>query len=410
MAIQLLSVPLILKYLGSEKFGLLGVMTTYFFFWGSTDLGLSFGIQNAVPAYRNSPDQMKRANASVFFVLSGIGTFLFFSATVWLLAFNGATHLPFRGVISDSDYIYSLLVLFFCFCFNMPLLVASNVLVGFQKGYIPKLSAAAANLIGLGGLFIGIYARKNIVFIVAASNLPGILSSVMNYIYFYKNAETKYLKLSLHFFDAPELKKLLKIGLVFWVLSLSSQLMFGWDNIPIAKYLGLETATKYSIAARITRIFALSATLFFSPLLPAYNDAFHNKDTQWLREMTVRNFNRLVAASVLLLPIVFFGTNTLVYYWVGYKNYFDTDWLWLMYVLIIFLNFNAYVSYIMLSAPLVKKMLRVYPAAALLSLAGKWYGVQYFGVTGFVFFGVIPYIFIFFGGSVFYIRKLLRDY
>ncbi len=409
VAIQLLSVPLILKYLGSEKFGLLGVMTTYFFFWGSTDLGLGFGLQNAVPAYRNKPDRMKRAHAGVFFAMAGIGTFLFLSAFVWLFGCNGVAHLPFRGVISDSDYVYSLLVLFFCFCFNMPLLVASNVLIGLQKGYIPKITAAAANLIGIVCLFIGIYFHRNIVFIVAASNLPGILSSVLNYIYFYKANETKHLTISFRFFDAPELKKLLKIGLVFWILGLTSQLMFGWDNIPVAKFLGLEAVAKYSIAARITRIFALSATLFFAPLLPAYNDAFHNKDTQWLRKTTVKNFQWLVLASVLFLPIVYFGTNTLVYYWLGYKNYFDSDWLLLMYVLIVFLSFNAFVSYIMLSAPLIKKMLWVFPPAALLSLAGKWYGVQYFGVTGLVFGGVIPYVFIFFGGSGFYIRKILWD-
>ena len=408
VAIQLLSIPLILKYLGAEKFGLLGVMTTYFFFWGSTDLGLSFGIQNAVPAYKNTPDRMKRAHASVFFAMAVMGIFLFLSAIIWLFAFNGRAYLPFRGVISDSEYIYSLSVLFFCFCFNMPLLVASNVLIGLQKGYVPKLTAAAANLIGLVCLYAGIYAQKNIVFIVAAGNLPGIFSSLLNYIYFYKNAETRHLKLSLRFFDTPELKKLLKIGLVFWILGLTSQLMFGWDNIPVAKFLGLETAAKYSIAARITRIFALSATLFFAPLLPAYNDAFHNKDTQWIQKTTHRNFIWLVATNVLLFPIVFFGTNVFVYYWLGYKNYFDTEWLLLIYVLIVFFCFNAYVSYMMLSAPLVKKMLRIFPPAALLSLAGKWYGVQYFGVTGFVFGGVLPYIFIFFAGSAYYIRKILR--
>lgn len=396
---------MILYYLGSKKFGLLGVMTAFFFFWGSTDLGLSFGLQNVVPAYRDAPSKLKRAHATVFFVLLVFGVFLFLSAISWLLLFQGVVSLPFRGVVSDSDYILSLLVLLFCFCFNMPLLVASNVLIGLQKGFVPKLTSTVTSLLSILCLYIGIQLKLSIVFIVAVGNMPGILSSVLNYFYFYSDNDTKHLNISRHLYDAGELKKLIKIGLVFWVLGLMSQLMFGWDNIPVAKFLGLDVTTKYSIASRVVRMFSLSATLFFMPLMPAYNDAFYKKDNAWLHKTTIRNLILVICASVLLLPVVFFAINILVFHWLGVQNYFDTNWLMLIYIQIIFLIFNAYISYIMMTTPLVKKILWIFPPAVLLSIAGKWYGVQFFGINGLIWGGIIPYVLIFFVGAAFFIRK-----
>ena len=405
VAIQLISVPLVLHYLGSEKFGFLSVITSFFFFWGSTDMGLSFGLQTVVPAYRQEPEKLQRAHATVFFAMLAIGFFLFLLVVSWLLVFAGITYIPFRGVVSDSDYTFSLLVLLFCFCFNMPLLAASNVLMGFQKGYVAKISSTLTYFLCVLCLFIGIQLKCSIVFIVAMGVFPGILSSVLNYIYFFRDPETKHLNISRHLFDRSELKKLLKIGLVFWILGLTSQLMFGWDNILVAKFLGLDITAKYSIMARIVRIFNLLTVLFFMPLLPAYNDAFYKNDRTWLRKTTLRNFGFVFIASIVVVPFIFLGVDTLVYYWLGFPNYFDSNWLMLICIQIIFLVLNAYLSYIMLTAPLIKKSLWIYPPAVLLSLVGKWYGVQYFGVNGLVIGSIVPYFLIYFVGSVFFIRR-----
>jgi len=134
---SLVSVPLTLKYLGTERYGMWMTASSVIVLLGFADLGMGNGLLNAISEADGKDDRnMALMYVSIaFFILLGIATLilcLFFTAYFfipWPRIFNVVSEKAIREAgPSMAVFVVSLAI-------NMPLGVAQRIQMGYQEGY-----------------------------------------------------------------------------------------------------------------------------------------------------------------------------------------------------------------------------------------------------------------------------------
>src|SRR5205823_431855 len=126
--------------------------------------------------------------------------------------------------------------------------------------------------------------------------------------------------------------RLLKIGFVYMVISMSIAVGYTSDSIVLAKMLGAESVTTYSIIYRLFAIVIVMVSFFLLPLWPAYGEAIAKGDLFWVR----RTLRRSIVAAFIFnttggVLLLCFG-KWIIWHWVGDAIH-PTMWLLLPFTL-----------------------------------------------------------------------------
>src|SRR5690606_39010790 len=104
----------------------------------------------------------------------------------------------------------------------------------------------------------------------------------------------------------------------------------------------------------------------------------------WIQKMT-RRAGITTSIYTLIISIVYiFSGYFLLNFWMGkdieiFNILFFPGLFYMIYLLI-----NAWISYIMLSTPYLKSLLKIYPAAVVVAVAGKYYFAIEYGAEGLI--------------------------
>ncbi len=170
VATMLISIPLTLNYLGSERYGLWMTISSIIAMMGFADLGMGLGLMNAVSEAHGQEDPLaaERYVSSGFFMLAAValvllaGFALAYPAISWPRVFNVHSQQAIREAGP------AIAVFIGCFAANLPLGVVRNVQHGYQEGFINNLWESAGKLLGLLGLLLVIYLQAGLVWLVLA--------------------------------------------------------------------------------------------------------------------------------------------------------------------------------------------------------------------------------------------------
>jgi O-antigen/teichoic acid export membrane protein len=294
----LVSVPLTLRYLGHERFGLWGAISSLAVMLQFTDLGMGNGLINAIARAHGDDDQnaARRAVSSTFFFLLGIAaavTALFCLAypfVPWPKLYNVNSA---EGIAEAGP---ATLALFCCWALGMPLSVAQRVQIGFQEGYRRNFWLIVGSMLSLVCVVTAAVMRASLPMLVLAMTATTALTQGLNCV-----AEFIYSRPSLR----PSLRcvdwgvgwGLVKSGILFSTLTLASIAGTSTDYLVISNKLGAAAVTDYSIVAKLSIATMLTAFIF-QPLWPAFGEAIQRGDLDWVRKAVRKSF--LLAAAISL--------------------------------------------------------------------------------------------------------------
>lgn len=111
-------------------------------------------------------------------------------------------------------------------------------------------------------------------------------------------------------------KELLSMSIGFFVLQLSSIVLFSSDNFILSKLLGPDDVAEYSIA---NKIFFLIINVFSIILIQVWNsttDAMARKDYEWIKR-TVKRLNKILILVFIGSIFIALILNPLIKLWVG---------------------------------------------------------------------------------------------
>jgi len=402
MLTVIISVPLTLHYLGSERYGLWMTISSLIAMLSFADLGLGNGLLNVISDAkgRDNKEDAISGVSSTFFMLTCIALIigLFFSIAYSFIPWPQVYNLSSPTAIGEAGPATTVFIL--CFFLNLPLGIVPRIQLGYQEGFNNGIWRAFGSLLGLFSVLFVIYLKAGLPWLVLAMSGSGTFALLFNGIaLFYKRP---YLIPRFNKVKYSTGLKILKTGLLFFTLQLAVSVAYTSDNIVAAQILGPDAVAQYSIPFKMFSIVSMVLSMFLSPLWPAYGESIARGDTMWVRNTLVKSIKISLLFTIPAgLILTAFGL-PIIHLWTGPQINPPISLLiglavWTIIgtcgnALSMFLNGANVIRFQVITA-----VLMACSALALKILLAKSFGVSgiiWGTVIAYTIFSIIPYIFI----------------
>lgn len=315
---SLITVPLTLRYLGNERFGLWMTISSILAVAAFADFGVGNGVLNTVAKASGKDDieGIHRAVSSGFAALVSIASFLLLSFFVIYPFGDWAAFFRVTSAQAKLEAGPTLAVFATCFALNISLDVVQRVQLGLQQGYRYGLWQLCGSIVGFIGVLCGIWLRANLPVLVMAIAGGPVIATMLNAITFFgyirPDLRPRWEKVSL-----DTISQIIKLGGLFFVLQVVVGVAFSADNFIIARTVGAVNVPDYSIPQRMFALITMLSGMLVSPLWPAYAEAISRGDIAWVRHTFRTSMMMVAGGATVAAGVLLLLSNQLIHLWVG---------------------------------------------------------------------------------------------
>lgn len=298
LLVSIAIVPLTVRYLGPEGYGLWTTISSALAMFFIFDIGIANSLMNRISEAYAADDRSSAAAAfatalwmviAISFVLGLIGWSLWPSLP-WESLFHSRSP-EFARLTSPS-----VAAAFIVFLFALPAGLSVRVLGGYQEAHAANIFAAIGNLLSLLAVIAVIYMHGTLPLLVAGYAGAVPLAQVISMIWI-AGFHKPWLKPWPSRFRRAMMKGIFHTGTQFFLIQIAGLIVFNSDNLVIAHYLSPAQVTPYNVTWRMMSYFTAVQVLFVPALWPAYSEAYTKRDYSWIRSAYDRN--RWITIAVL---------------------------------------------------------------------------------------------------------------
>jgi O-antigen/teichoic acid export membrane protein len=320
----LVSVPITLDYLGTERYGLWMAITAIVAFLGFADLGIGNVILNLVSeaSGKNDVEAARKCISNAFFMLIWISVGLAFLFVLiypyvgWDQFFNVSSS------IARKEAGPAVATFLACFLVNLPLSIIPRIQMGYQEGYLSSIWQGISNLLGLAGLVAIVHLKAGLPWLVLVITGSPALGNLLNGISLFA-FQRPWLIPRRHDLSALIAKQIVWVGFLFLILQVTNAITYSADNVIIARVLGPEAVTNYAVPSKLFIIAPNILYMFLAPLWPAYGEASARGDDSWAKKTLGKAIlATFVLCSLSALFLLAFGEKILQV-WTGSRVMFS---------------------------------------------------------------------------------------
>lgn len=310
--------PLLIDYLGVEKYGLwltISSVSTWMTFF---EFGLGSGLKNKL-AQSLAHKDMKTGKilvSTTYFTVFIIVVLLF----VVLFGVNGVVDWSslLSNTVVDDDVLRYFIVIMLTSIFGVFLLkILGNVASATQNPYIEKLVNVTMQLLLLGMVCsVTIFGPRGDMALLGTYWC--IITIAVWFIFSVSLYATKYREIrpSVRYVRFTKLKNLLSLGVKFFVIQISYIVIHGSTNFMIAKFVGASEVVTYNVAYKLFGLVNIVHTIIVFPTWAAFVDAIEQKDDVWIKRM-VRRMLKIWGALTLLMFVILLLSPWIYAIWLG---------------------------------------------------------------------------------------------
>jgi O-antigen/teichoic acid export membrane protein len=314
----LISVPLTIRYLGTERYGIWMTISSIVALLGFADLGLGNGLLNAISTShgRDDRDFARKCVSSAFFMLTGLAMFL---ALVFVLCYPS---IPWDRVFNVSLEVGrqeagpAMAAFFGCFLLGLPLGVVARIQMGYQQGFVNAVWQAVGHLLTLVSLLVAIWLHGSLPLLVLALAGPPLLATAINGAVLFCR-KMPWLVPTWSAINWQATRQIGQAGFMFLILQVCVALLSSVDNLIVAQILGQEAVAQLAVPARLFNVAGAVAMIALMPLWPAYGEAIARGDIAWVKRTVMRSTVCAAGVSLaIVLPLAVLG-GPIVQAWAG---------------------------------------------------------------------------------------------
>lgn len=317
MLASFLAIPLMIRYLGQEQFGvwstLLTVMSWIVFF----DLGVGNGLRNKVAEALARNDKKEAAD----YIASGYSLIGLIALALWVLVTGASFFVPWQTVfntqaIPEATLRLTVQVAVFFIVLNFWIGLIGALLGAVQKTAMAALGQLISNVLALLFVFVLIKTTDTTIsYLALAYGLSLVTANIVLSFWFYQqNCDLR----PTPSLDKKHIKPLLSIGLKFFTIQLAVLVIFTTDKMLITQLFGPEYVTQYDVIFKLFSVITFAHTLISTPLWSAYTDAYHRGDMAWIKRMLHKQL--IIFIGVILSVIVMgFLARPVIAIWIGHE-------------------------------------------------------------------------------------------
>ena len=383
----LISIPLTMDYLGSERFGIWMICTSILSFIVFSDLGLGKGLLNAISKYNatNNKVEIKKSISSVMFILISISLLLCIVMyfTIPYVNWGGFFNVKSEIAIRESKSV--IIIMSIIIAINIPLGVVQNIQIGFQNTHSNNIWLTFGALLSLGSVLFGIYCKAGLPFLIISLMGGNVVANLLNgIVFFVKNPD--YIP-SYKFINIDTIGKMLKAGNSFFLLQLFSLMANSMDNIIIAQISGASAVSTYAI---VKKLFILTqiGQYFIAPYWPVFNESIAKKEYIWAKETLIKILKTSLFFGFICASITLIFGGDIINIWVGGKIEPSFHLLLGMFFWTFIINYGGCMSVFLNNDIFVHKQLVIVGVTSLSSLIFEIIFCYIYGIEGIIY-GVI---------------------
>jgi O-antigen/teichoic acid export membrane protein len=300
-AVSFVVLPITVRYLGNEGYGLMTTITAVVGWLQFTNMGIGLGLQNALTeetAKANARAQKELVSTAVFSLL-GIGLVLVIAGLIAFPLVPWQRVFPPTTSRFTAEIPWTVLVVFLGFISTVVLGFVGPIYAARQELHIGNIQMLVTSVLTLVGTFIAVHNHWGLLGIVICT--IGV-TAVMQWsfaIWTLYGRGISEVRPQLPKITRAAGARIYKTGISFLILQICNIAFFQIDAFLIARFLTIDQVTPYSVAQKV---FIQASGLFAivsGSLWAAYGNAKGQGDFAWIR----RTHRKLVRAF-----LVFYGS------------------------------------------------------------------------------------------------------
>lgn len=312
-------VPLTINYLNTTNYGLWLTITSLIGWFAFFDIGIGNGLRNkfAEAKAKNDFRLAKSYISTAYFYISLISIFLtiiLFTLTKfvdWSEVFNVKE-------ISINELTNLMYVVIGFFNLN---LIFRLILTIYIADQIPSVEGLIQFIIQLFLLItIWIITKTThsslLLFGTIFSGLPVLILFIFT-IFSFKKRYNKF-RPNFKLIKRSHFKEIFGVGLNFFIIQISSVILYATDNVIISHLFGPESVTPYSIAYKYFSISYIIFNIILMPYWSGITEAYVKEDFKWIKISMVNlvKFSLVFLIGTLIMLIL---SEKFYYLWIGNK-------------------------------------------------------------------------------------------
>jgi len=388
-----LSIPIAIRYLGGERFGIWTIVSTALTMLLVFDLGVANSLTNFVSqAYaRDDREHASRYTTTALLVMTAVAALIgvvgvaIFPNLDWfhLLKLNSRSEVP--------DVALSIAIAFAIFLIDLPSRLATKILGGYQELRTASAFTALGGAGNLIAIVIVVKLRGGLPAMVAASSAALVGSDLLCLLWLIFFSKPWLIPRVAHL-SREAAQRMMRQGLEFFIIQIAGLVVFNSDNLVITHYLGPAEVARYSIAWRLVGYAAVLQTLITPALWPAFSEAFDRGDLAWIRSAFLRIMAITMSVAVVMAFAFAVIGRPLIRWWATDAAVPTESLIVLMGVWVVISTYMNNTATVLASRGRTRIQAWCSVAAAAANLALSIWLVQRMGATGVILGTIVSYI------------------
>lgn len=306
MLLALVSTPLLLSYLGDEKYGLWATILSVTSWINYCDVGVGNGLRNLLSkqiAKKNFKDAEKSISTA-YICLTGV------SLTILMVLIIFSIFIDWKSAFKTNiDLQLTMIITFIFICINFVLALSNTVLYALQLSETVSFRNVLMHVINILGLFfLKQFSEGNLVYVAILFGAGTTLTYLINTVNIWR--KYKFFRPQLKTYDRSYVKEICSVGIKFFVMQIAAVVLFTTDNIIITRLFGSAAVTPYSMVNKIYNTGYGFFTAITVPIWSASTEALAKQNFEWfdkvlrkLKAVTLVFFIGYVLVGIAFKPI-----------------------------------------------------------------------------------------------------------
>lgn len=409
LVVNAISLPITVRYLGPEEFGIWVTVSTTMALLALLDFGVASSMTNLISeAYALDDKELASRYASTGFwlmVLIALGVGVI-GVAIWpAVHWAGLFHLS--GEANQRIISHTAAAAFIIFLAGLPAGLAAKFLAGYQEMKTANAFSAIGNLASLVAIVAITALHGSMVLLIVGSSgaVVGTNFVCLGWLWFHHKP---WLAPTLNHWRRNLVRRMVQSGSEFFILQLTSIIVFNSDNFVIAHFLGPVQVTAYSITWRLVGYAGALQIIITPALWPAYAEAYVRKDLEWMRRtLSYVTVTTMGIAGGCCAAFMIWG-QFLVRVWAGSAAVPSEALIILMSIWLLISTFMANTATVLAATNETKLQAWLSAFAAALNLAASIWLVQHIGPCGVLLGTIGSYLLVLVGPQTWKVMQVLR--
>lgn len=317
--LSLLIVPLTINYVSPEQYGIWLTISSIVAWIGYFDLGLGHGLRNRYAESKAKGDlELTRIYVSTAYAVIGLifmCVFIVFAMVNPYINWN-----EFLNINSVQIEIFRKLmfVLVCFFCLTMFLKVVNSIILGDQRTAWASGISVMEQILSLIIIYIlSLKATSNLIYLAfVTAGVPCLVLLAFSIYLFSRRGFLHLCRPSLKSIDFKQTKKLMGIGVKFFVIQFSLLAIFQVVNIIISRNCGQMAVSQYQLSYKYFSMLYMVSVIILTPYWSAFTEAYVKEDYRWMK-IAYSKLGRMSLYAVFILIIMLLGAPLFFKLWIN---------------------------------------------------------------------------------------------